>query len=128
MEQKRLEELKIAVNDITSKNYVKKSTIKCVQNGFKIVESVANKEEKECMNKLCGLIEKAQLSSNDKKEIKKIQMLIMTAINRYVEEYNDEPNEDEITDDDVDSIEKKLDSKIHKYNKYSENNPMKWIS
>jgi hypothetical protein len=121
------EKLKQEINAISE--YVKKPTIKYLTYNLNEIKKSTDDKGSKNIDRFTNIISKAKLNANDRKEIRQLHTPIFKSINKFEEEYNNDSNSDE-SDEELndDEIEQLIDDKIHKYNKYTEENPMHGVS
>ena len=111
------------------KKYIKKTEIDEMKQSYKCLEPFFNKNEKKQFNDMINIMSKCKIKSIDNIKLNKMKPIVINIVNKYAEEFNEEPNEDKLDDKlSVDEIEKILDGKIPKYNKYNENHPMEGVT
>lgn len=125
-------ELLATMNEISKINYVKKSSIKLIENCLARIMANPDDDLANYANEFMKIIKKAKLNTSDKKEIEQLKQKMTDIIKNY--DSNNVNNNDKINNSDdektmtIDDIEKKLDKNVPKYNKYTRNNPMMGIS
>ena len=115
------------IENITNTNYVKNGDITKLTELYNQLCDNLSTNRKKLVEEFIEIIEKKKLNKDDKSVIKSYAPKIKKYL--YIEEYEEEENEDDIINDEsVLEIEKLLDSKVAKYNRFNENKPMKGIT
>src|SRR3984885_5758719 len=113
------EKLVNTINSINVKLFLNKNDKSYLHDKLLLLKSKTSKEEKKMLKPIIEVLEKIRLNKNDRKQIIEEKKSLIKIINKY-EEVFEKMNEDD--------VEKLLDGKIHKYNKYNKNHPMEGIS
>src|SRR3984885_7864731 len=123
------EKLVNTINSINVKLFLNKNDKSYLHDKLLLLKSKTSKEEKKMLKPIIEVLEKIRLNKNDRKQIIEEKKSLIKIINKYEEVFEEEDN-DETVDEKMneDDVEKLLDGKIHKYNKYNKNHPMKGIS
>ena len=123
------EKLVNTINSINVKLFLNKNDKSYLHDKLLLLKSKTSKEEKKMLKPIIEVLEKIRLNKNDRKQIIEEKKSLIKIINKYEEVFEEEDN-DETVDEKMneDDVEKLLDGKIHKYNKYNKNHPMEGIS
>lgn len=122
-------ELIITLNNFSSKQSLSKNDKNFIKDNLIFLKNHVNRNELEIINPVIKSLENGRLTVIDKDIIIQNKKSVIKIINKYEEEFNDESNTGDINVvKSVDDIEHELDSKIKKYNGFSENHPMQGIS
>src|ERR1700733_3340953 len=123
------EKLVNTINSINVKLFLNKNDKSYLHDKLLLLKSKTSKEEKKMLKPIIEVLEKIRLNKNDRKQIIEEKKSLIKIINKYEEVFEEEDN-DETVDKKMneDDVEKLLDGKIHKYNKYNKNHPMEGIS
>src|ERR1700733_8399951 len=127
--KKMTEKLVNTINSINVKLFLNKNDKSYLHDKLLLLKSKTSKEEKKMLKPIIEVLEKIRLNKNDRKQIIEEKKSLIKIINKYEEVFEEEDN-DETVDEKMneDDVEKLLDGKIHKYNKYNKNHPMEGIS
>src|ERR1700733_8918927 len=123
------EKLINTINSINVKLSLNKNDKSYLHDKLLLLEDRTSKEETKLLEPIIEVLEKVRLNKNDRKQIIEEKKSLIKIINKYEEVFEEEDN-DETVDEKMneDDVEKLLDDKIHKYNKYDKNHPMEGIS
>jgi prophage antirepressor-like protein len=117
------------INDLPKTRYMKKPIANSIKSDLETIKNKINDTDKPQLNKMIELVSNNIITKKIKNEIIQIRAPIINIIKKYEEEYNDQPNEDNInTNLSPEEVEKLLDDKIPGYYGFNENNPMEGIS
>ena len=116
-------------NEAADSRYTKKGAKVTIREALEPLKELANAEEAQHINKIVRIMKSTAITADQKKQLRASKGPFADIINKYVEEYSEEPNEDDIDDDPtIEQIQVTLDSKIPKYTKYTQQNPMIGVS
>jgi len=118
-----------ALNEISGIRYIKKETVRYITKNLELLKDHTNENEDRRIDTVIEIIGKSALKINERKQLEQANKSVIKIIKKYKEEYNQEPNEDNVDEElTITDVENKLDSKIKKYSGFTENNPMEGIS
>ena len=122
-------ELIDSLNGIKPESTLPKETKELMKDGLIFLQDHISEKENETITQIIDTLSKGKLSQDDKKTIIKKRKIIVTIIEKYEEEFNENSNKDEITEHKtVYEVEKMLDTKILKYSGFSEIHPMTGVT
>src|ERR1700733_913513 len=121
------EKLVNTINSINIKLFLNKNDKSYLHDKLLLLKSKTSKEEKKMLKPIIEVLEKVRINQDDKRQIIEDKKSLIKIINKYEEVFEDNDN---IIDENLkeNDVEKLLDGKIHKYNKYNKNHPMEGIS
>lgn len=124
------EAIEAKLDEIEGSQYITKDTKQYITDNLTGLKEYANKTEYKHINTVIKIVNQPKKhNANDRKEIQKANKFIINIVKRYAEEYEEQPNEDNIEEDlATNEIEETLDSKIPTYSGFSENHPMEGIT
>lgn len=112
------------------KNYIKKGEQNIITAGLnKIRETLNKSQDIKIIDTIIEIINKQKIPSAEKKIVINLHTKLTNIVSKYIEEYEESNNEDNIEIDKTpDEVEEILDNKIQKYNRYTEHHPMKGVT
>ena len=118
------EEMENDLQIVQEKKYMSKANKETIDKYIEVIKEHATTNENKQIKIFDTTAENPKISEN-KKIIQKYKPKIVNIINKYVEYFVDNSDDEEIDENmDVNDVEKILDDKVKSYNKYNENHPM----
>ena len=118
------------IDSIITTKYIKKPARQIVTTDLNLIkQSVTDKSEIQLIESVIEIVRETKLDAVLKKRLTQMKPQIETIVDRYIEEYENNDNIDEIeVNKKPEDVEVLLDAKVDKYNRYSEHHPMKGIT
>jgi len=100
-----------------------------IKDNLEFIGKHATEQENNQIIEIIDILSKGRIAQDDKKRLIKSKQFMINMVNKYEENFNSEPNKDIIDINlSVEQVEKLLDDKIPKYNKFTENHPMEGVT
>ncbi|RYX79103.1 hypothetical protein EON71_00855 [bacterium] len=122
------------IQQIPKQRYIKNNTCTQIENKMKTYDKKLDNDQKQDIQEYITIVKQGKLKKTDRKKLSILNHSLINIIKEN-EEFNEQPNEDEIdsdteesTIDKNDEIEEQLDSKVEKYNKFNDSHPMEGVA